>query len=82
LGSLVLLGTRLGFGWLFGAAMSDQNSSSSHQAEGSGSKKDEALNDMLKRLGIDEDEIDDLVFEETNLPTEGIKWMAIALVIG
>jgi hypothetical protein len=32
---------------------------------------------MLSRLGIDEDESDDLVFEdETEVPKEGIKWMA------
>jgi hypothetical protein len=52
--------------------MSDQNSSSSHQEEGSGSKQSEALDDMLKRLGINEGKIDDLVFEETNIPAEGM----------
>jgi hypothetical protein len=31
-------------------------------------------------LGFDEDEIDDLVFEETNLPKEGIKRMTLARV--
>jgi hypothetical protein len=60
--------------------MSDQNSSSSQQAEGSGSKQSEALDDMLKRLGIEEGEIDDLVFEDTDIPSEGIKWLAIARV--
>jgi hypothetical protein len=35
---------------------------------------------MLNRLGIEEDEIDDLVFEETDIPKEGIKWMALAKV--
>jgi hypothetical protein len=36
---------------------------------------------MLQRLGIDEDEIDDLVFEEEeSAPKEGIKWMALARV--
>jgi hypothetical protein len=40
----------------------------------------ETLDDLLQRLGIDEDEIDDLVFKETDLPKEGIKWMALAHV--
>jgi hypothetical protein len=36
---------------------------------------------MLRRLGIDEEEIDDLVFEdEETAPKEGIKWMALARV--
>jgi hypothetical protein len=34
------------------------------QSEGSGLKKQEALDDMLWRLGIDKDEIDDLIFED------------------
>jgi hypothetical protein len=60
--------------------MSDQNSSSSQQAEGSGSKQSEALDDMLKRLGIKEGKIDDLVFEDIDIPSKGIKWLAIARV--
>jgi hypothetical protein len=60
--------------------MSKQSSGSSNQASGSGTKKPENLNDMLNRLGIEEDEIDDLVFEETDIPKEGIKWMALAKV--
>jgi hypothetical protein len=40
--------------------------------------KKQKLDDMLQRLGIDEDHIDDLVFEETDLSKEGIKWMALA----
>jgi hypothetical protein len=36
---------------------------------------------MLMRLGIDEEEIDDLVFEdETDVPKEGMKWTALARV--
>jgi hypothetical protein len=36
---------------------------------------------MLRRLGIEEEEIDDLVFEEEEAaPKEGIKWMALARV--
>jgi hypothetical protein len=59
--------------------MSSQSAGSSTQASGSGSKKAKNLDDMLNRLGIEEDEIDDLAFEET-LPKEGIKWMAISKV--
>jgi hypothetical protein len=60
--------------------MSNQTSVSTNQAGGSGSKKTKNLGDLLNCLGIDDDEIDDLVFEETDLPKEGIKWMAIARV--
>jgi hypothetical protein len=36
---------------------------------------------MLQRLGIDEDELDDLVFEdEEEAPKEGLKWFALARV--
>lgn len=52
-----------------------------NHASGSGSKKDEGLDDMLQCLGIEEDEIDDLVFEEDDAaPKVGIKWMALARV--
>jgi hypothetical protein len=58
--------------------MSNQSSGSANQASGlasqasgSGTKKPENLNDMLNRLGIEEDEIDDLVFEETDIPEGG-----------
>jgi hypothetical protein len=37
----------------------------------SGSKKLEALDDLLQRLRIHEDEIDDLVFEETDYQKKG-----------
>jgi hypothetical protein len=63
-----------------GSEMSNQSAGSTNQAGGSGSQRFENLGDLLNRLGIDEDEIDDLVFEETDLPKEGIKWMAIARV--
>jgi hypothetical protein len=54
---------------------------SSNQASGSGSKKPEAIGDLLQRLGIDDDELDDLVFEdEESAPKQGIKWMALAKV--
>jgi hypothetical protein len=51
-------------------------------AGGSGSKP-ESINDMLQRLGIGEEEFDDLVFEEEEeeeAPNEGLKWMALARV--
>jgi hypothetical protein len=57
---------------------SPASSAASQTAEGSGSKKDEHLGDLLQRLGIDDDEIDDLVFEDQeDVPREGIKWMAL-----
>jgi hypothetical protein len=44
-------------------------------------KKQEGLDDMLLRLGIDKDEIDDLIFEDKEeAPKEGIKWLALARV--
>jgi hypothetical protein len=34
---------------------------------------------MLQRLGFDEDELDDMVFEEEqDVPKEGVKWLALA----
>jgi hypothetical protein len=54
---------------------------SADRSEGSGVKKQEGLDDMLLRLGIDEDEIDDLIFEdEEEAPKKGIKWLALARV--
>jgi hypothetical protein len=48
---------------------------------GSGTKKVEAIDDLLQRLEIIDDEIDDLVFEkEESAPKEGIKWMALVRV--
>jgi hypothetical protein len=60
--------------------MVEPASSSTTRGSGSGSKKPDDLDDLLQRLGIDEDEIDDLIFEDTDLPKEGIKWMALARV--
>jgi hypothetical protein len=55
--------------------------SSSDQLSGSGRKKAEAIDDLLHRLGIEDDEIDDLIFEEEeSAPKQGIKWMALARV--
>jgi hypothetical protein len=55
--------------------------SSTNQSSGSGIKKAEAIGDMMQRLGIEEDEIDDLVFEEEeSAPKQGIKSMALAKV--
>jgi hypothetical protein len=48
---------------------------------GSGIKKSDGLDDLLQRLGIEDDEIDDLIFEEEETaPKQGIKWMALARV--
>jgi hypothetical protein len=60
---------------------SPASSAASQTREGSGSKKEERLDDLLQRLGIDEEEINDLVFEEeADAPKEGIKWMALVKV--
>jgi hypothetical protein len=61
--------------------MSSTHGSTSDQASGSGLQKNEALNEMLLRLGIEEDEEDDLVFEDQiDVPKEGMKWTALARV--
>jgi hypothetical protein len=44
-----------------------------NQAEGSRSKKDEAIGDLLERLGREEDELNDLVFEEESAPKKGME---------
>ena len=55
--------------------------SSSSQVGGSGAKKDEPIGDLLQRLGLEEDELDDLVFEvEDSVPKHGLKWMALLKV--
>jgi hypothetical protein len=60
---------------------SSQDSSANKSASGSGTKKGEVLDDTLMRLGIKDDKIDDLVFEdEEDTPKEGIKWMSLAKV--
>lgn len=60
---------------------SRSQSSSMEQGEGSGSKKGEAIDDLLQRLGIDDDEIDDLIFEDKETaPKAGIKWLALPRV--
>jgi hypothetical protein len=54
---------------------------STNHASGSGLKEKETIDDMLNRLGIEEEEFDDLVFEEEEeAPKEGLKWMALAKV--
>ncbi|KAK1694816.1 hypothetical protein QYE76_011513 [Lolium multiflorum] len=54
---------------------------SSNQASGSRSKKTETIGDLLQHLGIDDDELDNLVFEEEeSTPKQGLKWMALAKV--
>jgi hypothetical protein len=50
------------------------------QSSGSG-KKAEALDDLLHHLGIEDDEIDGLIFEEEETSSkERIKWMALVRV--
>jgi hypothetical protein len=54
---------------------------SSNGASGSGTQNPNTIDDMLHRLGIDEDECDDLVFEDQDeIPKEGLKWMTLAKV--
>jgi hypothetical protein len=61
--------------------MSTSSTKSTNKAEGSGTKRAEGIDDMLQRLGIEDDEIDDLVFEEEEeVPKEGLKWFALARV--
>jgi hypothetical protein len=50
------------------------------QANGSGSREGEAIDAMLLRLGIEEEEIDDLVFKEEESVPKEVKWMALAKV--
>jgi hypothetical protein len=60
---------------------SPASSAASQTGEGLGSKKEDQLGDLLQRLGIDEDEIDDLVFEEeADASKDGIKCMALVKV--
>jgi hypothetical protein len=59
---------------------SSEASATDHTREPS-SQNQGNLDDLLLRLGIDEDEIDDLVFEdEEEAPKQGLKWTALARV--
>jgi hypothetical protein len=61
--------------------MADPEASSSSKVSGSGGRKDVAIDDMIQRLRIEDDEFDGLVFEdEEDASKEGIKWMALAKV--
>lgn len=74
-----VLGPALGFGTPTMA--SPALSAASQTGESSGSKKEDRIDNLLQWLGIDEEEIDDLVFEEeADAPKEGIKWMALVKV--
>jgi ribosome-binding ATPase YchF (GTP1/OBG family) len=43
--------------------------------------KEVGIDELLEKLGFEDDEVDDLIFEEeTDDPLEGIKWMALARV--
>ncbi|KAK1607332.1 hypothetical protein QYE76_031005 [Lolium multiflorum] len=49
--------------------------------KGSTSGGDETIEQMMKRLGIVEDDLDDVVYEEEgSLPAEATRWLAIARV--
>jgi hypothetical protein len=61
--------------------MSSSQASATLPAGGPRSKQQSNLDDLLMRLRIDEDEIDDLVFEdEEDVPKQGMKWTALARV--
>jgi hypothetical protein len=60
--------------------MVTSSTSSSYQAGWWGTKKAEALDDILRHLSIYEEEIDDLEEEEKDDPKEGMKWFALARV--
>ncbi|KAE8820083.1 hypothetical protein D1007_02052 [Hordeum vulgare] len=52
----------------------------SSSASGSGSKPDN-MEDMMKRLGITENDLDDVIFEDEKAPAvEAIRWMAVARI--
>jgi hypothetical protein len=61
--------------------MASPTVSTSDNLSGSGSKRTEGIDGMLQRLGIDDNEIDDLIFEEEEAaPKQGMKWTALARV--
>jgi hypothetical protein len=61
--------------------MSSSTASTTDRPGGSGIKKSEGLDDLLQRLGIEDDESDGLIFEEEETaPKQGIKWIALARV--
>jgi hypothetical protein len=63
------------------ASPSPTSSSATQSGGESGVRKEEHLGDLLLRLGIEDDEINDLVFEdEEDAPVGGIKWMALVKV--
>ena len=44
-------------------------------------EKEKPIDDLLHRLGIEDDEYDDLIIvDEVDVPLEGMKWMALARV--
>jgi hypothetical protein len=54
---------------------------SSNQGTAPGTKRDEPIGELLQRLDLDEEEINDLVFEEEETaPKQGLKWMALLKV--
>jgi hypothetical protein len=61
--------------------MPASSENSGNWPDGSSKQTEEEINDMLHRLGIGEDDFDDLVFEEVDsAPKEVIKWMALVRV--
>jgi hypothetical protein len=61
--------------------MAAPSATSGNWPGGSEQHKDEAIDDLLHRLGIGDDEFDDLVFGDLDgVPKEGVKWMALARV--
>jgi hypothetical protein len=61
--------------------MAVSSANSRNWPDGPDQRKEEAIDDLLNRLGIVEDDFDDLVFEELEgIPKESVKWMALARV--
>ena len=60
-----------------GLGFFDQMASS---ASGAGSGTDD-VEEMMKNLGLTEDDLDDVVFEDQQVPSEAaVRWMAVARV--
>ena len=64
--------------WLTKIASASKTTATSRN---SGSvEKEKPLDDLLQRLGIEDDEFDDLIFEDESKVPLGMKWMALARV--
>ena len=61
--------------------MASGASSGAASHNGSGVEGEQSIDDLLQRLGIEEDQLDDFVLDdEPAVPLEGMKWLALARV--